>query len=155
MDYIAPITNHPIAAASAAIAIVLIVRWPKTVIGAFVATLSLVIFLIFRSFSIAGIVFVTGMLFYFCYNVASEPGTANPFFWNCSQVQDHADCAKLSETWPEFLAVSLSYADEHGDHSPNLPTVVPNYYARRHPGSIDPNPLRNPNIDCRLAGNCR
>jgi len=155
MDYVAPITNHPIAAACAAIALVLIVRWPKTVIGTFVATLSLVIFLIFRSFSLAGIVFVTGMLFYFGYNVAIETGTINPLFWSCSQVQDHADCARLSETWPEFLAVSFIYADEHGDHSPNLPTVVPSYYAPRLPGSPDPNPLRNPNIDCRLAGICR
>jgi hypothetical protein len=159
MDYIAQITDHPVAAASAAIAIVLIVRWPKTVIGTFSAALALIIFLIFRSFSLAGIVFVTGMLFYFAYNVATETGTANPLFWSCSQVQHHADCAKLSETWPEFLAVSLTYADEHGGHSPNLPTVVPGYYAPKPaPGSVfnfDANPFRNPNIDCRLAGNCR
>jgi hypothetical protein len=127
MDHIALITDHPVAAVTAATAIALIIRWPKTVTAVFVATLPLVIFFIFRSFSFAGIVFVTGMLFYFCYNVATETGTANPLFWRCPQVLDHVACAKLSETWPEFLAVSLTYADEHGDHSPNVPTVVPGY----------------------------
>ena len=156
MDYIATITDHPIAAASAAIAIVLIIRKLKIALAVFAGTFALIIFLVFRRFSLAGIIFVVGAICWLGYGVSSETGTANAFLWDCSKMHNHADCMDASQHLPVFLATMITSLAERIKNGPDTPTGAADYSAPRMRGYPDPNPLRNANIDCRLlAGYCR